>query len=334
VEVSWVDYPDPESGRAWRRAAATADRLDLVHVHYEYGLFRTVKPYRNRYATFLGRLRPPVVVTLHGPLPDLVPRWSSGRLTLADLLRDLAYLPFFSRWSKILQRGIRHWIVHSQTLCNQTAIVTGEAECTYIPHPVPVVGRRWTLGRQREKVVVTPGFVKPHKGYGKLAQVLASDPSWSWIIAGGAQDQRDLEYLHRFRKVVAHSGLEDRVQITGYLDRAKMEATICGAALAVFPYDEVAGSGALAWTIGCGIPVATTDLPEFRSLRSAGAGIELLPAGGSDRWLAALDLLWRDSARLDELALRNRSYAATRGLDACAMAHAEIYARVASEAGS
>ena len=64
------------------------------------------------------------------------------------------------------------------------------------------------------------------------------------------------------------------------------------------------------------------------------AGIELLPAGESVHWLDTLDRLWREPARLDELALRNRSYAANHGLGSCALAHAGIFARVVDEAGS
>jgi glycosyltransferase involved in cell wall biosynthesis len=182
--------------------------------------------------------------------------------------------------------------------------------------------------------MVTPGFVKPHKGYEELSQLLAADRSWSWIIAGGAQDRRDEEYVRRLQEALAAGGLGDRVRITGYLDRPEIEAKMCGAHLAVFPYADVFGSGSVAWAIGCGMPVVTTDLPEFRSMRSRGAGIELLPVGSPDRWAEIIRRLWCEPARLEELARKNRVYAAANDFAGCALAHAEIFSRVAHEAGT
>jgi glycosyltransferase involved in cell wall biosynthesis len=334
IEVTWIDYPDRDASGAWRRAARAADGLDLVHLHYEYGLFRTIRPYRNRYGTFLGRLRAPAVVTLHGALPRLEPRWRSGRRGASDLVRDLAYLPFFSRWERILCRGVRHWIAHGRGVHDQTAQVVGVERVTYMPHPVPEVESMWRPEARREKVIVTPGFIKAHKGYHELVRALKDGASWSWIIAGGSQDRTDEEYLHQLREVLAARGVGDRVRITGYLDRSDMEATLCAAAMAVFPYTDVTGSGSVTWAIGCGVPVVTTDLPEFRAMQSGGAGIELLPREAPDRWADTLDRLWREPARLEALASRNRDYACANGFGSCARAHAEIFARVVREAGA
>jgi hypothetical protein len=44
--------------------------------------------------------------------------------------------------------------------------------------------------------------------------------------------------------------------------------------------------------------------------------------------------LWREPARLEGLGQKNREYAAANGYDRCAMAHAEIFARVAREDGT
>ena len=334
IDVRWIDYPDRDSRSAWRRAARRADDLDVVHVHYEYSLFRTVKPYRNRFAAFVGRLHPPVVVTLHGALPRLEPRWRSGRRGVSAVLRDLAYLPFFSRWERILCRGVRYWIVHGLGVRDRVQGVVGVERTAYLPHPVPDVEPRWQPEAERERVIVTPGFVKPHKGYHVLARSLGESPSWSWIIAGGPQNRADEEYLRRLRDELASRGLGDRVRITGYLDRSDMEATLRGAAMAVFPYADVTGSGSVAWAIGCGVPVVATDLPEFRAMRSRGAGVELLPLGEPARWGEVLDRLWHERERLRELALRNLQFAAANGFGDCARAHAEIFSRVAREAAT
>ena len=334
VEVTWVRYPERDAGPAWRRAAAATEGSDVVHVHYEYGLFGTVKPFRNRFAAFLRALSAPAVVTLHGPLPALEPRWAAGRRRAADVLRDLAYLPYFRRWERINRRGVAHWITHSRGLSERLVAAVGGDRVTWLAHPVPDVRRTWEPGEARSRVMVTPGFVKPHKGYRELAWALAEDTTWSWVIAGGVQDRQDAEHLKTLRRELAERGLEDRVRITGYLEADEMETTICGAAVAVFPYAEVNASGALAWAIGCGVPVVATDLPEFRWLRARGAGLELLPCDAPERWPEVLDRLQGEPGRLAELARRNRDYAAANSVRSCARAHLEIFARVVGEVRS
>lgn len=334
IEVVSIDTPAGGGSAAWRRAARAAQGVDVVHVHYEYGLFETVKPYRNLYAVFVEELRPPVVVTLHGPLPSLESRWCSGRRGVADLLRDLAYLPFFARWDRIMQRGVAHWIVHSRSLCDQIEAAAGSDRSTYLPHPIPEVAHTWQPSTRGRLVMVTPGFVKPHKGYHELAKAMGTDWSWSWIIAGGPQDRRDRDFLRVLRDTLVSRRIEDRVRFTGYLDRGEMEATLCGAGLAVFPYAEVFGSGSVAWAIGCGLPVVTTDLPEFVEMKSDGAGIELLPVGATDRWAEIVRRLWSEPARLAAMARQNRAYAVANSFVDCALAHAEIFARVVDEVGA
>ena len=327
--VRWIWYPQEASARLWRRAARSATGLDVVHLHFEAGLFHPLKPYRNRFVTLVRGLRSPVVVTLHGPLPVLEPRWCAGRRSAPDLLRDLAYLPFFTGWERRLLQGVDHWIVHNRDLLERVRTMAGAGRVSYMPHPVPPTRRRWRLEPGGVPVLVTPGFVKPHKGHRDLVRALAGTDGWSWVLAGGTQEPADLAHLDRLREEAAGLGLADRVRVTGYLDREEMETTLAGATLAVFPYREVVGSGAVAWAIGCGVPVVTTDLSEFRALRADGAGIDLLPAGDPEQWRGLLHRLVPDAARLEELAERNRSWAAANGFDAAARLHLRIFERSA-----
>jgi glycosyltransferase involved in cell wall biosynthesis len=331
VECRLIHHPKHGSARAWRRAARATDGLDVVHVHFEYGLFGTVKPYRNRFAAFVGRLRPPVVVTLHGQLPELASRWGAGRLGASDILRDLAYLPFFGRWQRIMYGRVAHWVVHSRELLDRVTAVVGGGRATYLPMPVPTTDRTWRNAEGGDLILVSPGFVKSHKGYDVFVDVVRELTSCSWVVAGGPQDRRDDGYLDELRRLIAASGIGDRVQVTGYLSRPEMEEIMCRATMAVFPFRDVAGSASMAWAIGCGLPVVTTDLPEFRSLRSRGAGIELLPIDSPDSWPAMIKGLGNDRIRLLELARRNREVGSVNTFDACAAALVEIFERVTFE---
>lgn len=330
VEWQLIHHPENDSSHAWRRAARTANGLDLVHVHFEYALFGTVKPYRNRFAAFVGRLQPPVVVTLHGRLPGLASRWHAGRRRVPDILRDLAYLPFFGRWGRIMHGEVAHWIVHGRELFDRVTADVGEGRTTHLPLPVPAIARRWNNTGGGDPILVSPGFIKPHKGYGGFVEVVR-DLACTWVIAGGPQDRRDDLHLEELRRLIDESEIGERVQVTGYLSRADMEETLCRATMAVFPFREVAASASMAWAVGCGLPVVSTDLPEFRWLRSMGAGIELLPREAPDSWSEIIEGLSRDRGRLADLARQNREFAATNTFDACAAAHVEVFKRVIRE---
>ena len=330
VEYQLIPYREDDSTSAWRRGAGAAIGLDLVHVHFEQGLFGAVKPYRNRFATFVGRLQPPVVVTLHGRLPGLASRWRAGRRGASDILRDLAYLPFFGRWGRIMHGRVAHWIVHSHELFEGVTAEVGKERTTYLPLPVPKTARRWSRAEREDLTLVSPGFVKPHKGYDVFAEVVR-EVTCSWVVAGGPQDLRDDLHLRELRRQIEESGMGGCVQITGYLSRSRMEENLCRATMAIFPYREVAASASMAWAIGCGMPVVSTDLPEFRRLQSLGAGIELLPRGAPDSWSEIIEGLAHDGERLADLARRNREFGAANSFDACAAAHAEVFERVLRE---
>ncbi len=330
IECQWIAHPDDPSSRAWRRTAQGADGLDLVHVHFEYGLFESVKPYRNHFATLMERLRPPAVVTLHGPPPELASRWNAGRRGPSDILRDLAYLPFFGKWRRRFLQRATHWIIHNRQLSDQVSAVVGSGRVTYLPLPIPATGRRWRSRKDGSLVLVSPGFVKKHKGYDRFVEVMRDMPSCSWVVAGGPQDQRDDEFLKDLRRMIDDQGIGDQVRITGYLSRAEMEESFCRADMAIFPFHHVAASASMAWAIGCGAPVVATDLPEFLELQSRGAGIEFLPIDAPGSWPEIIQGLGRDRKRLENLSQRNRDFSSVESFTACAAAHTELFERVAS----
>jgi glycosyltransferase involved in cell wall biosynthesis len=330
VEVFWVAYPDADSSAVWRRAAKATQGADVVHVHYEYGLFRLVKPLRNRFATFMDNLTAPAVVTLHGPLPSLDFRWSAKKpYGIADALRDVAYVPFRSRWPAQNHRRAAHWIVHTRALRDTVARYAGPDRVTLMAHPAPRVGSLWRGDSGRELRLVTPGFIKEHKGAEIFLETLRAMPEWRWTLAGGPQNPRDARFLARLRKRIDDLGLADRVEIAGYLSREELESLVCRHAMAVFPYERAEGSGSLALSIGLGMPVAATDLPSFREMREAGAGIEFLPRETPERWASVLQTLHDDPSRLERLAQVNRGFALSNSYEHAATQLAALFRSIA-----
>ncbi|MBN1867619.1 glycosyltransferase [Candidatus Sumerlaeota bacterium] len=331
VEIRWVAYPTGDSAAAWRRAAGETRGADLVHVHYEHGLFRLVKPFRNRFAAFMNNLRAPAVVTLHGPMPSLVPRWRRKRpYGVRDAFRDLAYLAYFSKWAVRDYGRAAHWIVHTRPRYDEATQYAAPDRVTLLMHPIPRPTTSWRLEAVAERLFVTPGFIKEHKGYERFLETLRRIPGWRWTLAGGPQNARDTDYLARLRDRIVRLELTDRVEITGYLPRERFESLVSRAAVAVFPYERAEGSGSLSLALGLGMPVAATDVPAFRETAEAGAGIELLPNEAPESWGAALQSLVEDSSRLDRLARANARFADSHSYERGALELASLFRSVAS----
>lgn len=325
IEVTWLPFPAGRRRADWRRLARTAARLDAVHVHYETGLFGVVKPLRNRFATLTAAIRAPKLVTLHDLPPGLAPRWRAARpYRPADLTRDLLYLPFFPAWERRQYRRADRWLVHSGDLAARVARHAGPDRVTTLPHPVPTAGRSWHRTGGGGLHLVTPGFLKRAKGLETLLEVVAALPGARWTLAGGPQDALDRRYQAEIEDRMVELGLQDRVRITGFLDRDSIEQHLATASAAVFPYRRASGSGALTWAIGIGSPIVASDLPAFRELRKRGAGVELVPAGDPAAWAAALRALGTDPDRRAALSNRNRTYAARHGYPQAAERLAEL----------
>lgn len=324
INVSLPDVHEPQN--VWKEAARKANTADLAHVQFEYGLFDPVKPFRNRYTGFMRALHPARVVTLHDHFPVLRPRWRHGAPKgLKDVLRDMAYLPHFRNWERRLFGCASHYIVHTEELRDQAAAHAGKAHVSYLPMPIPSAQAQWEGSQSSSPCLITPGFVKPHKGYDEFLELVAEHESWRWIIAGGAQDEGDASYLDDLKASIIRRQLSGRTEITGYLSRGEMERHMSRATMAVFPFRRTAGSSSIAWAVAAGMPVAASDLPAVRSMRQAGAGIELIPTGDMGTWAARLGDLLRDRASLSTLAQRNRAYARSCGFDRLAASIAGIY---------
>ena len=327
-----IDVPEQDRPREWRRVIQQLDGHDVVHIHYEYGLFHVVKPLRNRFAALLRRIQAPTVVTLHDTLPRLVPRWPRWH-AVGDGVRDLAYLPFFPWWESAQYRRADHWIAHARPIYDVASTFLPASGLSLLPLPVPPVTRYWRWSSSNPPSIVTPGFIKPHKGYELLVEVLKRLPGWSWVMAGGPQDDRDRRFVLELKQRIEDAGLNDRVRLTGFCPDLEVEAQLARATLAVLPFHRAAASSSLAWAIACTTPVVAADLPAFAEVAGEGAGIELVGGRDADRWARRLAELVADHDRLRRLSAASRRYAADRDDEAIAAACADLYATLTESGG-
>jgi len=314
-----VDLPTDGRRESWRAVASTANDADVVHVHFEAGLFVPLKPYHDRFVDLLSAIRSPRLITLHGPIPPMVPRWGrSEAYGLRDLVRDIAYAPFFSSWLRRHYQLGEHWIVYDPGLGAEVSRFAGADRVTRMIHPIAVVSRQWKLEESEDATLATPGFIKEHKGYDNLLPALAGARDWRWVLAGGPQHAGDQAFANFLDAELRRTGLCDRVERTGYLNYEQLQRQTLRARLAVFPFRSVTGSGSIALAIALAMPVAATDLPSVRMLLEAGAGIAVLPAAEPEKWGAIIDEFLRSPERLSALAARNAEVGTRETFTACA----------------
>lgn len=334
AETVWIDTGACHSARDWRRAAQGAAGLDVVHAHYEYQLFGRVSPFRNLFAAFLRGLPAPCVVTLHDALPRL---WRGARSALrggaANVLRQAFYAPFLAaRWERRQYRRAAGAVAHNAGIARRARQVLGYHRVLLTPHPVPRCAVQWAPGRRppAESRLVTPGFIKEHKGYDEALPMFSAQPGWTWVLAGGPQDGKDREYLDRLEAKIAERGLASRVRITGYLPAEEMERVTAECDAALFPFRRVTGSGTLALAQGLGMPILATGRPALKDLREEGAGLVLLDPSDPRRWLQAAASLLGDPAALRSCAARNREFARANGYDRLARRMEAIFREILS----
>jgi glycosyltransferase involved in cell wall biosynthesis len=307
--IADITLPDSTETKAWRTAAAQANRADLVLVHYEYGLFHSIRPYRNIFARFMHQLRLPIVVILHDLLPELRPRrGNQDSYRARDALRDLAYLPFFANWSRRLYNLADHYIVHAQPLYEKVRTLPFRVRVSRHQHPVPPISGRWHIEQQKKYTFITPGFIKPHKGYLDFLDGVKSHSHWSWCIAGSPQTDADQEFAGFLLARIHDLGLQARVKISGYQARVDLEKMMTRAEMAIFPYQRATGSGAVAWAVAMGMPVLTTDLDSFTALVQDGAGLILMPAKRPGLWPEFCESALRDTKRQAQLVAANMAF--------------------------
>ncbi len=327
--VKQAELPLTPSWRLWRSAAFQANDCDLVHIHFEPGLFQIPRPFFNRFATLMNRIVRPSLVILHGGFPSLRPAW--GRKTnysVRDMVRDFVNIPFLSNWEKRQYQRADHWLVHCPQLAATVSDLAGADNVTHFPLPIPPVANKWSSSAEHPLDLISPGFVKAHKGYQSLLALFDAMHYTRWTLAGGPQDAYDHIFAGKLREMIDGLHLHARVQVTGFLSRNDLEDRVVRAKAAIFPFHRAAGSASLSWAIGLGVPILATDLPSFTLLHKEGAGIRLLPLNHKDAWPEIILSVLGDQEEQSRLSRANLRYACNRGFPQLALQVEKIHQRL------
>ena len=224
-----------------------ADRVDLVHVQHEYGLFRGTE------RAFYRALREhglPVVTTMH--TTGVPGKWALDRLVLAESDAVVVH----NRW------------------CLELLGQPGKARV--IPHgceprePMPRREARRRLGLPEDAPLVGyVGFISPVKGLEDLVEAVRAIRA-ALLVGGGWHVGPGTDYIARL-KARALERLPGRVQFLGYVPDEQLPAVYGAVDVVAYPSRFMSESGALLMALSFGKAVVARDLPPVREKAEQGA---------------------------------------------------------------
>lgn len=224
------------------------DKVDLIHVQHEYGLYGTLN---NTFFPALKKLGKPVVTTMHA-----VGTWSE----------DI-----------VIGENSDKIIVHNEFCAERFA--GDKNKVSIIPHgmtplqtPLPpkdVCKKR--LGIQPEAPVVGYlGYISEYKGLEHLIDAMVDVPKAGLLIGGGWFYEQDTAYIVGLKRRTLEE-LPSRCQWIGFVPDEDLAMTYGAMDVVVYPSRFMTESGALLTALSHGKAVIASDLAPVREKEKKGA---------------------------------------------------------------
>ena len=304
-----VTFTIDEKDRAAYAAAAdylNVSNIDIVVVEHEFGIFGGDAG--DYLLNLLGRLRMPVVSTLHTVLTD--PNPDQRRVMEALIVRS-------SRLVVMAEKG--------REILRQTYNVP-EDKIAVIPHGVPdqpfldSALAKDSLGFGDKDVLLTFGLLSPNKGIDTMLEampaVLEANPNALYVVLGATHPHLVRNEGERYREqLIAHAaklGISDSVRfVDGFVDEPMLLKYLAATDVYVTPYLNEAQitSGTLAISFGMGKPIVSTPYWHAKELLADEHGV-LVPFGDPQAMGEAIAHTLSDRSYRNML--RKRAYTAGR----------------------
>jgi glycosyltransferase involved in cell wall biosynthesis len=292
-------------------------------------------PQRSDLARLLGmtygmtvgpRLRAPVDV-VHYPLTVPVPRFRGPTVVTLHDLQHVELPEFFSRGERVFRR-----FAYEGAARRADVVVTPSAHARDIavarlgldadrvvvaPHGVDH-GRFHPADSERERFLVYPANMWPHKNHERLLEAVARVPEVELVLTGNDYGRRDELLAH-----AARLGVGERVRHLGFVEHDELPRLLRRARAMIFPsLYEGFGQPPLE-AMACGCAVASSVGGALREV-CAGAVLELDPLDvGSIA--GAIDRLASDDALVEDLRARGPERATRYTWERSADMHMDAY---------
>jgi glycosyltransferase involved in cell wall biosynthesis len=157
----------------------------------------------------------------------------------------------------------------------------GASHVTLVPFPGDRAQRRVTDLPPGKPRVVHAGYWALYKGIDRYLDVAERLRGRAEFLLVGrphsalSADSRFRDQVEAWKTRAESVG----VRLTGFLTPAQLDSEFTGSTVGLLPYTSVSGASA-SFNLFAerGVPVVTTDLPEFRYLERMGAGIRIAPS--------------------------------------------------------
>ena len=275
-------------------ALLNRDRLDLLCLQHEYGIFGG--PDGEHLLRLLDRVRMPVVTTLHTVLE--APSRNQRRVMSAIIDRADRLVVMTERSASVM-RQVHH--VADDKLC-----VIGHG----IPDRVPSDRAAGTamLGSAGRTVLMTFGLLSPGKGIehvvAALPAIAAAIPDVLYVVVGATHPnllrQQGEGYRHELQRLAERLGVSRHVRfVDRYVDLPELTAALAATDIYITPYlnEAQSVSGTLAYSYGLGNAVVSTPYHHAAELLADGRG-ELVPFADPGAVATAVIGLLSDPARI------------------------------------
>jgi glycosyltransferase involved in cell wall biosynthesis len=200
----------------------------------------------------------------------------------------------------------------------------GARSVAVIPHFVPGYAPR--RARPNDHHLVVFGFIHPRKGQLLAVEALPLLPGYVLTLCGMAEARHE-GYLEEIWRRARTLGVADRLDVTGFVDDAAVDALLADTRVALCPYQRIAASGSIATLLSRGVPVVAHSTAYTRRLHAtAPQGVSLF-----EPWSAiALAEGVRRSMAVDLDGQREelRRLAEAHGPDVTSDRHKDVYRRL------
>lgn len=303
---------------------------DLVHVQYQQGLFGCILPLPvlraiNHFPLFsipilLYRLfGKKVVYTIHENNPSNP--WQLLALFLMNLTSDKLMVHSEDIMPILMQNGI------------------SKNKIEYLPLPIlerEPLSKTWcrkNLGIKASSfVIVLFGFIHKNKGFDLVLSLLPKLPqSTELIIAGSARTAEHKSYLRTLKQTSRKLIIEDRVHFFDYLSDDELPELFHSADLAILPYRWIQTSAVLTDLLSCNLPILTSDLPHFQTIKKKYSCIETFKSNNPDDLLLKITYLMEHQEKLKELSASTKKFVSDSSASAVFSKTCEMYSQVLSD---
>lgn len=223
------------------------DKVDLIHVQHEYGLYQGLE---QPFYSGLVSLGKPIVTTMHS-----VGAWEVDKIVAEASTRIIVHNEFcFRRFAHPEKTGI---IPHGA--------------CPLETPPPPKEECKRLIGIDpRTPLVGYVGFITSPKGLEMLIEAMIKVPNAGLLIGGGWHVERETEYIFKLKEWTLKD-LPARCRWLGYIADRDL-ATVYGALdLVVYPSRFATESGALIMALSHGKAVIASNVAPFKEKEKVGA---------------------------------------------------------------